>query len=102
MRRFLDRDQFGRETYLHTDADGSAVIESVEDAEDIVEWNAHASQYLDKKKDMWFVGTLPLTICQQWAVDSNTKVFTKPWQKYAKAQLQKSEYRKLNPNNIKF
>jgi len=102
-RRLLEYDAQTKKTdYIHTDTDGNSVIESVQDAEDIVKFNALAGDYLDKSKDWWFVGSVPLVLCQEWATESGTNVFTKPWQEYAKKKMQSAEFQKLNPNRIKF
>lgn len=102
-KRLLEHDPvYGRTSYLHTDSvTGDAVIESVQDCEDIVKFNAAAAEIHNPRNDWWFIGSIPLEVCMQWALESNTKPFTKPWQKYAKKQIQLPEYRKLNPNNIK-
>lgn len=90
------------ESYFHgVDDNGMAIIETVQDAEDIVNYNAEAAKVFDKKDDWWFIGSIPLAICQQWATESGTKVFTKSWQEYARTQLNMPEYGKLNPNKVK-
>lgn len=98
----LDYDPLTKtESYLHSDSDGNMVIQAVQDAEDIIDHNARMAENLDKKADWWFIGSIPLQICVQWAQESSTKVFTKEWQAYAKKQMQLPEYRKLNPNRIR-
>ena len=100
-KRLLDYDpETGTKSYLHSDAEGY-VIQSIQDAEPIVEHNARMAEGLDKKKDWWFVGSIPLTLCYKWAQESNTKPFTRKWQEYAKKQMNHPDYRKLNPNKIK-
>lgn len=88
---------------LHTDLDGpeEMVIESIQDADDIIDFNAKAAEKFDKRKDWWLIGSIPLTLCQQWARESATKVFTKEWQEYAKKQMNDPDYAKLNQNRIK-
>ena len=90
----------GIKTILHTHSEGEH-IEVVQDAEEIVKYNEEKGKRLRKKSDWWHVGRIPLTICHQWALESNTKVFTKAWQEFAKKKIQLPEYRKLNVNNIK-
>ena len=99
----LDHDPLtSTKNVLHTDhVTGEMVIESIQDAEAVVEYNARMAPHLDKKQDWWFVGSVPLQVCQQWAQESGTRVFTRDWQEYAKKQLQMPEYRKLNVNNIR-
>ena len=100
-RYLLDNDlETGKTDHL-LERDGQYVIETIQDAQDVVDYNARMAAHLDKKQDWWFIGSIPLNICQQWAQESGTKVFTKAWQAYAKKQIQMPEYRKLNPNNIK-
>lgn len=77
------------------------VIESVQDAQEIVDHNARMADHLDKKQDWWFIGSIPMNICLQWSQECGARPFTKEWQAYAKKQVQLPEYRKLNPNNIK-
>lgn len=101
-RYIIDHDAGRQQTdYLVTDTDGSMVIHSVQDAQDIVDHNARMAEHLDKKQDWWFIGSIPLSICHQWSQECGAKPFTKEWQKYATKQVQLPEYRKLNPNNIK-
>ena len=100
-RKFLDYDPLTKTTrYFHSD-DDRYVIESVQDVEDIINYNARMAEGFNKKADGWFVGCIPLDKCQEWAQESGTTVFTRDWQEYAKKQVQLPEYRKLNPNNIK-
>lgn len=101
-KRFLDYDEVTKTTqYIHVEPDGNAVIESIQDAQDILDFNEAAAKLLDKKKDMWFVGSIPLQMCQQWANEYKVKVFSKEWMVIAKQKVQDPDYRKLNPNNIK-
>lgn len=86
---------------LHTDQDGNAVLESIQDVEDILEYNADRAKRLDKKQDAWFIGTIPNSICIKWAQESNTRIYTKEWMEYARKQVQSSDYSKINPNRIK-
>lgn len=102
-KRLLDYDSGTKTTqYFHTDySTGESVIESVQDVEDIIDFNAEMAEAHDPKKDMWFIGSIPLQICQQWAQETNTKVFSKAWMKEAKRKIQERDFRKFNPNNIK-
>lgn len=102
MKRLLDYDFATKTTqYLHVDQDGKAVIESIQDTTDVLEFNQRAAELLDKKRDMWFIGSIPIQTCQKWAKESGTKVYSKQWMAVAKRRIQEREYRKLNPNNIK-
>lgn len=101
-KRFLEHDSLTKTTqYLHIDVDGKAVIESIQDAQGILEFNQEAAKLHDKKKDMWFIGSIPLQMCQKWAQEHRVKVFSKEWMTIAKQKVQDPDYRKLNPNNIK-
>jgi len=88
--------------FLHVDIDGTAVLESIQDVEDIFEYNAEKAKLLDKKKDMWFIGTIPNSICLQWAQESGTRIYSKEWVEVVKHRLQLPENQKMNPNRIKF
>lgn len=102
QKRFFDYDPYTHTTqFLHIDTDGTAVLESIQDVDDILDFNQRAANLLDKKKEMWFLGTIPLQLCQKWAEESGTRVFSREWMQVAKLNVQKPEYRKLNPNNIK-
>lgn len=102
MRRVVDYDPLtGIVDYAHLDGTGKAIIESIQDCEGIIEYNAKLSETHDTKKDYWRVGTIPLTVCWQWAKECGAKPFTKEWQAFAKKKMQDRDYRKLNPNNIR-
>ena len=99
--RFLDKSN-GITTNWAFDRDKNRnILEMVQDVEPILEFNQRAAGMLDKKQEWWFVGSIPLVICQQWATESGTTVFSKEWQEYARKQMNSSEYSKLNPNRIK-
>lgn len=100
--RLLDYDPETKTEYrFHTHLDETPVIEAIQDAEDVVKYNTMMAGALNKKADWWFVGSIPLQICHQWAQESGTKVFTRAWQEYAKKQVQLPEYRKFNQNRIR-
>lgn len=86
---------------MHFDKMGEHIIESIQDCDDVLAFNAHLEGQLDKKSDWWLVGSIPLGVCQQWAIESGTKAFSKEWQEYAKRQMNDPDYQKLNPNRIK-
>lgn len=101
-KRLLDYDPLTKtRQYLHSSSDGEYVIESVQDAEDVLEFNHRAANVLDKKQDWWFIGSIPIQLCQQWAQEAGVKVYSKEWMVTAKKKVQLPEFRKLNPNNIK-
>ncbi len=101
-RILLEHDvQTKQTTYLHRDPDGGYVQEIVQDAEEIIKYNAEKGKRLNRKGNWWFVGSIPLTLCQRWATESGTRVFTRAWQEYAKKQVQLPEYRMLNPNKLR-
>jgi len=81
---------------------GKNIFKTVEhDVQPILDFNQRAAEKLDKKKDRWFVGTIPNSICMQWAKESNSRIFSREWHKYAMKQLNNPDYRKLNPNRIR-
>lgn len=86
---------------MHFSDDGRHVIESIQDCTDIVEQNALEAGFHNKKSDWWKVGSIPLTLCFQWAKESGTRPFSKEWQKVVKKKMNSSDYAKLNPNRIK-
>ena len=102
MKRLLDYDPETKTTeYIHLDGTGKAVIESIQDCEPILEYNAQEAEFFDKKSDYWKVGTIPLSICFEWAKECGCKPFTKEWQEYAKKKMNDSNFSKLNPNRIR-
>lgn len=40
-------------------------------------------------------GSVPMTIVHQWAIESNTRPFSKEWHEYAKKKLNSNEFRNL-------
>lgn len=99
----FDYDHWSKtQQFLHVDTDGTAVLESIQDVEDIFEFNKRRADLLDKKKEMWFIGTIPNSVCLQWAQESGTKIYSKEWMQVAKRNVQLPENRKMNPNRIKF
>lgn len=102
MKRSLGVDPLtGVEENIYLDGTGKAVIESIQDCEPILEYNAQMAGYLDKKADWWRIGSIPLSICVEWAKECGTRPFTKEWQEYAKKKMNHSDYSKLNPNRIR-
>lgn len=86
---------------MHFEQTGKNIIESVQDCDDVLDFNASLEGNLDKKSDWWLVGSIPLGVCQQWADESGTKAFSKEWQEFAKRKMNDPDYQKLNPNRIK-
>lgn len=102
MKRLLDNDpESGFSEYIHLDGTGKAVIESIQDCEPVLEYNAQMAQFHDKKADWWRIGSIPLSICFEWAKECGAKPFSKEWQAYAKKKMNHSDYSKLNPNRIR-
>lgn len=102
MKRLLDYDpDTGIREYIHLDGTGKSVIESIQDCEPVLEYNAAMAELFDKKGDYWWVGSIPLSVCQIWAQECGAKAFTKEWQAYAKKKLNDPDYAKLNPNRIR-
>lgn len=89
------------EQFVHVDEAGNAVLESIQDVEEIFEYNQVRAETLDKKKDMWFVGTIPNNLCLKWAQESGTRIYSKEWMEVVKKKIQLPENRKMNPNRIK-
>ena len=87
--------------YLHVDQDGEAVLESIQDVESIFKANAEKAKDFDRKKDIWFIGTIPNQICLQWAQESGTRLYSKEWVEFVKKKVQLPENLKMNPNRIK-
>ena len=103
MKKILNHDSFTGITdyFEHDSATGKNIIQSVQDIDPILEINKMEGEYLDKRENWWKVGSIPLVMCQKWAEESGTIVWSKEWHEYAKKQLNHSDYRKLNPNKIK-
>ena len=91
----------GTTQYLHVDQDGTCVLESLQDASDIIEHTKRRADLLNRKKDLWYIGSIPNQLCLQWAQESGTRIYSKEWMQVVKRNIQLSEYRKFNPNNIK-
>ena len=102
MKRLLDFDpETGITDYMHLDGTGKAVIESIQDVEPVLEYNAQMAEFHDKKADYWRIGSIPLSVCFEWSQECGYKPFTKGWQEYAKKKINHSDYAKLNPNRIR-
>ncbi len=98
----LDHDaETGTTEIMHFEKDGRQIIETIQDCTDVVEYNRSLEGNLDKKKDWWHIGSIPLATCQKWAQESGTRVFSKEWQEIAKRNMNLPEYRKLNPNRVR-
>lgn len=102
MGKLLNYDPITRtKDIMHFDKTGENIIESIQDCDDVLAFNASLEGKLDKKSDYWLVGSIPLGVCQQWADESETKVFSKEWQEFAKRKMNDPDYQKLNPNRLK-
>lgn len=101
--KLLEHDPYtGITDYFYTDKDtGKNIIKSVQDVDPILEMNMQAQGQLDKTKNRWYVGSIPMVKCQQWANECGKPVFSREWHDYAVKQLNLAENRKLNPNKIK-
>ena len=101
--RLLDYDPLtGIKTYWGKDKQtGLTTIKEEQDFQPIVDRNTLMSAGLNKKDNMWYVGTIPNVLCQQFAKECGHKVFSKEWNEYAIKQLNHSDYRKFNQNKIK-
>jgi len=85
--------------FEHDSKEGKNILKQIQDVEPIIEYNAAAR--IDKRKDWWFIGTIPDTTVMKWAVECNAKPYSRTWRRYAAKQMNSAEYRKLNPNKIR-
>ncbi len=101
--RLLGHDPFTgiTEYFKHDSATGKNIIMSVQDCEPLIEMNRIRSEGLDKKRDSWYVGTIPHIILMRWAKECGHKMYTKEWNEYAIKQLNSGEYRAFNRNKIR-
>jgi hypothetical protein len=99
--RHLGTDYGVRTDFAHDSKTGKNILRHVQDVEPYLQFNAHAAQHLDKSKNWWFVGTIPDAVILQWAEECKAKPYSRKWRRYAEKQLNKPEYRKLNPNKIR-
>lgn len=104
MKRLLDHDEFSGITTFHEYDHSSkkTVIESVQDIDPILAINKANDGSLKKKENWWYIGTIPNVTILQWSKECGHNPYTKEWNEYAKKQMQKAEYRKLNPNKVRF
>lgn len=101
MTTLVDYDPFyGISTFYKTQ-DGKGVLSEVQDVEPFADVNRSIADNLDKTKNFWVVGEIPLTICHQWANECGHKMFSKDWQAYARTKLNDPEYRMFNQAKIK-
>ena len=101
MPRYMDTIGGVSSYFEHDSKAGKSIINHVQDVEPFIEFNKHAAEKLDKRQDWWFVGTIPDTVVLQWANECNAKPYSRKWRRYATKQLNKAEYRKLNPNKVR-
>lgn len=102
MKRLLDHDpETGVTEYIYLDGSGKAVIESIQDCEPVLDYNAQMAEGFDKKSDYWRVGSIPLSLCLEWSKECGAKPFTKEWTAYAIKKVNDPDYAKLNPNRIR-
>jgi len=87
--------------YIHLDGTGQAVIESIQDVESSIEFNAFMGEKHDPKNERWFVSNIPNHLCVKWAQECGAKPFTKEWMAYVKKKVMERDFSKLNPNRIK-
>ncbi len=87
--------------YIHLDGTGQAVIESIQDVESSIEFNAFMAGKHDPKEERWFVSNIPNSLCLKWSQECGAKPFTKEWMEYAKKKVTDREFSKLNPNRIR-
>jgi hypothetical protein len=101
--RKLDYDPFtGITTYMeHDPLTGKNTVQYSQDVENIFNQNKIEAEQFNKKRSWWKIGTVPNNIVLQWSHECGHPPYSKEWQEYAKKQLNLSDYRKLNPNNIK-
>jgi hypothetical protein len=98
----LDYDPETKTTeYMHLDGTGQAVIESIQDVESSLEFNAVMADRHDPKGERWFVSNIPNSLCLKWSQECGAKPFTKEWTEYVKKKVMDRDYAKLNPNRIR-
>ena len=98
----LDYDQESKTAeYIHLDGTGQAVIESIQDVDSSIEFNAFMAEKHDPKGERWFVSNIPNHLCLKWSQECNAKPFTKEWIEYAKKKVMDRDFAKLNPNRIR-
>ena len=87
---------------FHHDANaGRNIIEHIQDIDPFVAESAARAKGLNKKEQMWYVGTIPDAVILQWAEECKCRPYSRGWRRYAAKQLNKREYRKFNVNNIR-
>ena len=102
MKRLLDYDPDTKTTeYIHLDGTGQAVIESIQDVESSIEFNALMADRHDPKDERWFVSNIPNALCLKGSQECGAKPFTKEWIEYAKKKVMDRDFSKLNPNRIR-
>lgn len=98
---FIDYDPFyGISTYHKRDGNKDIFVE-VQDIEPFKDLNKSIASNLDKKKNFWVIGEIPLNICHQWSIECGHKMFSKEWQEYSRKKLNDSDYRNFNQAKVK-
>lgn len=104
MKRLLDYDYFtGISTYHEYDhKTKKTTIESVQDIDPYLTLNKQIEGNLNKKEHWWHIGVIPNVVLIQWQKECGHKIFSREFNEYSKKQQQQAEYRKLNPNKVRF
>ena len=101
MGRILDTLDGVTTTFDYDAKEGKTILNHIQDVEPFIEFNQHAAEHHKPSQNWWYVGTIPDTIVLQWAQECNASPYSRKWRRYAAKQLNKTEYRKLNPNKIR-
>ena len=87
-------------TVFHRDR-GSTILEHIQDVEPILEENKARAALHDPRQEWWFIGKIPNATLLKWTNECGKRFLSREWHEYARKQLNKSDYRKLNPNKIR-
>lgn len=99
MKRLLSRDQLtGSASYWHyDDTTKSFRIQNVQDVTDIVEQNkvaqTNGTNGWTKSRDMKHVGTIPMCVLHQWALEAGVPMASKEFGEIIKKKLNDPDYR---------
>ena len=102
-KRLLDYDPLtGTKTFFEYDhSTQRTTIETEQDATYAFDRSKMLADTLNKKEDWWSIGHVDDVMIMQWAKECGCKPYSKEWHAYAMKQLNKSEYRKFNPNKVR-
>ena len=105
MKRILTKDDLtGTTTFFHKDAvTGHIGIQTVQDIEPVLERNkALQNEQFNKKSEMWPVGTVPMVILYQWALEAGVKFGSKEHGEVIKRKLNDPDNRGFRTGVFKY